>query len=253
MSNTASPSLGSAAGRVAKVIRVLEQAGVTDDDFQQIIDDRDFRLRAVRGIKPARLFTVAPNPNWHGLNAMLCNMFDDREERELIDFYTDPARVRDLMSLLSPQTQSMIVMSYNLDNQRGPYPEEVRGKRYPPLEPPVTPVDTVAYHHGCDSYDMVRIRDGAMVLLASHARELARQMAAIQRGEGSTPIGVLGLPHRVEEILNRNWFISIQQLVQLTSDEALALTGVGPKVLEEIQAALTFRGLAFKDALDGRS
>lgn len=48
-----------------------------------------------------------------------------------------------------------------------------------------------------------------------------------------------------QRALSRAGFVRLEQLTRVTADEVLKLHGVGPRALEQLQRALSSRGLSF--------
>jgi hypothetical protein len=62
VASTDVPSMAKAVGRAHMVLNLLEKAGVTDADFQRIIDDTELRGRVARVFHPHRPLAGIPVP-----------------------------------------------------------------------------------------------------------------------------------------------------------------------------------------------
>ena len=132
MTTTASPSLSQALGRAAKVMRLLEQAGMTDDDFQRIINDNALRhqfVEAWRAIKvsPVAKIAVPETPNEDQLERLfrsLCGMAYQWDKtaavrrtafERLLNRYNVPGLFRRLVeSCVEERDAGVLVLRYGL-------------------------------------------------------------------------------------------------------------------------------------------
>lgn len=87
----------------------------------------------------------------------------------------------------------------------------------------------------------------AVDILNSHLEILKEPTIVSEKVEyQKSPIEVLELKKRVEDILVREGYLTIGKLLSKTRDEILELKGLGSKALEEIENKLAEKGLSLK-------
>lgn len=235
MASTASPSIDQALGRAAKIFRLLKQEGMTDDDFQRIIDSKNVRLAIVKLFED-NFSTIPDDIDLDGVDRLLRAVFNrDWHGHSLpgiFEMYSSAEGLRKLTSDLDRRSVRVLIARYGLAGNAVQTLREIGNMLGVSMER-VRQIESLAIHKMRQIDIQLRRLDPAF---------------KPQARDGFTPIDELDLSERAFFCLKRAQVLSVEQLTQRTEDQLLAITNFGMKSLDEVIAKLDLRGLKLREA-----
>jgi hypothetical protein len=238
--------MGQMLGRAAKLIRLLEKAGMTEDDFQLLSDDLRVRtkwVKAFQDVRPALpvYMDLPEDPNNEGLHTLFHKVYElpafedllsnaDNLDGSFVYFASITAR-QELFSRLTDRERTVIILRFGLIDGRSMTRMAIGNQ--------LNISDTrVRDHEKKALFKLQRYEHDRLYTLRRQAQASGGQM------DHSLPLVDFDFSERTRNCLKRAQITTIDQLLARTEDDLLAITNFGFNSLKEVKTKLAERNLA---------